>query len=96
MALAGFKHIAGKFTGEAEFGPLTVRQFLSDSAALGDMTAEQVQVDAFRQVAVEIARFVRDTPFLRDEDQSRKPGGRSPVDVSVRREPQDRGPEIGR
>jgi len=49
-----------------------------------------------RRLAVEIARFVRDTPFLRDEDQSRKPGGRSPVDVSVRREPQDRGPEIGR
>jgi hypothetical protein len=57
VALAGFKHIAGKFTGEGEFGPVTVRQFLSDSAALGDMTAEQVQVDAFRQVRAWLDRL---------------------------------------
>lgn len=57
VALAGFKHIAGKFTGEGEFGPVTVRQFLSDSAALGDMSAEQVQVDAFRQVRAWLDRL---------------------------------------
>jgi hypothetical protein len=49
VALKGFKHIAGKFTDYAAFGPVTVRQFLADSAALGGMTADQVQVDAFRQ-----------------------------------------------
>jgi len=50
VALKGFQHIAGKFIDEAAFGPVTVRQFLTDSAALGGMTADQVQVDAFRQV----------------------------------------------
>ena len=50
VALMGYKHIAGKFTDDAAFGPVTVRQFLADSAALGGMTADQVQVDAFRQV----------------------------------------------
>ncbi|KNZ33256.1 MAG: hypothetical protein AD742_06495 [Methylibium sp. NZG] len=50
VALKGYKHIAGKFTDSAAFGPVTVRQFLADSAALGGMTADQVQVDAFRQV----------------------------------------------
>ena len=49
-----------------------------------------------RRLAVEIARFVRDTPFLRSAGLSRRPDGRSPVGVSVRRESQDRGPEIGR
>lgn len=50
VALKGLQHIAGKFTEQAAFGPVTVRQFLNDSAELGDMTADQVQVDAFRQV----------------------------------------------
>ena len=57
VALEGFKHIAGKFTDEAAFGPTTVRQFLSDSAALGGMTADQVQVDAFRQVKAWLDRL---------------------------------------
>jgi len=57
VALGGFKHIAGKFTEEAAFGPVTVHQFLSDSAALGDMTADQVQVDAFRQVKAWLERL---------------------------------------
>ncbi|MEY4562206.1 MAG: hypothetical protein RLZZ618_1483 [Pseudomonadota bacterium] len=50
VALTGFRHIAGKFRSETDFGPSTVRQFLSDSAALGDMSIEQAQLDAFRQV----------------------------------------------
>lgn len=50
IALEGLKHISGKFNAEAGFGPMTVRQFLTDSAALGGMTPDQVQVDAFRQV----------------------------------------------
>lgn len=57
IALAGFKHIASKFTSEAAFGPMTVRQFLGDSAALGHMTADQVQVDAFRQVKAWLDRL---------------------------------------
>lgn len=50
IALGGYRRIAEKFTNDAAFGPVTVRRFLSDSDALGAMTAEQVQVDAFRQV----------------------------------------------
>lgn len=50
VALGGYKRIAEKFANDGAFGPVTVRRFLSDSDALGAMTAEQVQVDAFRQV----------------------------------------------
>lgn len=57
VAIAGFKHIAEKFADEAAFGPVTVRRFLSDSAALGDMTPDQVQVDAFRQVKAWLERL---------------------------------------
>lgn len=57
VALAGFKHVAAKFTDEAAFGPVTVRKFLLDSAALGDMTVDQVQVDAFRQVKAWLERL---------------------------------------
>lgn len=45
-----YREIAGKFRNEDDFGPQTVRMFLADSDALGGMTPEQVQVDAFRQV----------------------------------------------
>ena len=45
-----YREIAEKFRGEDDFGPQTVRMFLADSDALGGMTPEQVQVDAFRQV----------------------------------------------
>ena len=48
-----------------------------------------------RRLAVEIARFVRDTPFLRDADESRQPGGPQ-ADLPVRRDLLDRGSEIGR
>jgi hypothetical protein len=50
VALKGIKHIAEKFADDAAFGPATVRRFLSDSASLGAMTADQVQLDAYRQV----------------------------------------------
>ena len=49
-----------------------------------------------RGLAVEIARFVQSTPFLREADRSRRPDGRPPVDVSTRRDTRDRGPEISR
>jgi len=57
VALKGFQHIASKFTDNAAFGPITVRQFLSNSAALGEMTADQVQVDAFLQVRAWLDRL---------------------------------------
>lgn len=50
VALEGYKRIAEKFANDGAFGPITVRRFLSDSDALGAMTVDQVQVDAFRQV----------------------------------------------
>lgn len=43
-------NIAGKFRSEDDFGPQSVRRFVTDSRALGDMTPEQVQTDAQRQV----------------------------------------------
>ena len=50
-ARAGFEHIAGKFRHRDDFGPASVRRFLEASAAMGEMTPEQVQTDAFMQVA---------------------------------------------
>lgn len=55
IARKGFGHLAGKFSAADGFGPQTVRAFLKESAALGDMTAEQVQEDAFRQVRAFLA-----------------------------------------
>jgi hypothetical protein len=51
VARQGFEAIASKWGSEDAFGPVTARQFLEGSSALGDMTPEQVQVDAFRQVS---------------------------------------------
>jgi hypothetical protein len=48
--LEGYKAIACKFRSGDDYGPTTVRMFLQQSDALGDMSAEQVQLDAFRQV----------------------------------------------
>jgi len=48
----GYEHIAGKFRHAEDFGPKTVRLFLEESAALGEMTPDQVQTDAFMQVSV--------------------------------------------
>lgn len=51
VAHLGYEHIAGKFRHAEDFGPTTVRLFLEESSALGEMTAEQVQTDAFMQVS---------------------------------------------
>lgn len=47
----GYGYIASKFRDEDDFGPVTVRRFLEDSAALGELTPDQVQMDAFGQVS---------------------------------------------
>jgi hypothetical protein len=52
VARKGYEQIAGKFLTADDYGPVTVRRFLEESDALGDMTAEQVQEDAYRQVSV--------------------------------------------
>jgi hypothetical protein len=51
VARRGYEHIASKFRHREDFGPKTVRLFLEESAALGEMTPEQVQTDAFMQVS---------------------------------------------
>jgi predicted nucleotidyltransferase len=51
VARKGYEHIAGKFRHAEDFGPKTVRLFLEESAALGEMTPDQVQTDAFMQVS---------------------------------------------
>jgi hypothetical protein len=51
VARKGYEHIAGKFRHEHDYGPKTVRVFLEESAALGEMTPEQIQTDAFMQVS---------------------------------------------
>lgn len=48
--ITAYQNIASKFRNEDDFGPQTVRAFLAESEALGDMTPEQIQVDAFMQV----------------------------------------------
>lgn len=54
VARTGYKHIASKFRHAGDFGPVTVRRFLEESAALGDMTPDQVQMDAFGQVSASL------------------------------------------
>ncbi len=46
-----YRNIASKFRSEDNFGPQTVRAFLAESEALGEMTPDQVQVDAYMQVS---------------------------------------------
>lgn len=55
VARQSFWNIASQFGSEDAFGPRTVRLFVEGSAALGDMTPEQVQEDAFRQVLAFLA-----------------------------------------
>lgn len=50
IARDGFNRIASKFSTVDDFGPQTVREFVKESAALGDMTPDQVQTDAYQQV----------------------------------------------
>lgn len=51
VAQTGYEHITSKFRHAEDFGPKTVRVFLEESAALGEMTPQQVQTDAFMQVS---------------------------------------------
>jgi len=51
IVLKGYRHIADKFRHRDDFGPATVRQFLEESDAAGEMTPDQVQTDAFGQVS---------------------------------------------
>lgn len=51
VARTGYEKIAGKFRHAEDFGPRTVRVFLEESAALGEMTPDQVQMDSFMQVS---------------------------------------------
>jgi hypothetical protein len=56
VALTGFQNIAEKFSAKDSYGPVTVRRFLSESTALGDMTEGQVQLDAHEQVRAWLTR----------------------------------------
>jgi hypothetical protein len=51
VARKGLAYIASKFRKFDDFGPRTARLFLEESAALGEMTPDQLQMDAFMQVA---------------------------------------------
>jgi hypothetical protein len=46
----GYKHIAAKFNTPEDYGPTSVRQFVQDTAILGERTPDQWQQDAFGQV----------------------------------------------
>lgn len=50
VAREGYQRIVSKFSKDDDFGPQTVRDFVWESAALGDMTPEQVLMDAYQQV----------------------------------------------
>jgi hypothetical protein len=50
IAAKGYKNIAERFGNRDYFGPQTVRQFLEEHEALGDMTSDQMQTDAYGQV----------------------------------------------
>lgn len=49
-ACKGFQKLASKFRHPQDFGPQTVRRFCVDHNALGDLTPEQIQRDAFGQL----------------------------------------------
>ncbi len=51
VARKGFGYIAAKFRHRDDFGSKTVRLFLEESTALGGMTPEQIQTDAFMQLS---------------------------------------------
>jgi hypothetical protein len=57
IARRGFQNIAEKFSARDSYGPVTVRRFLSESTALGDMTEDQAQVDAYEQVRAWLTRL---------------------------------------
>ena len=49
-ARKGFEKLASKFRHSDDFGPQTVRKFCMEHNALGELTPEQIQLDAFGQV----------------------------------------------
>lgn len=49
-AVEGYTKIAGKFRSDDDAGPTWVREFVTESDALGDRSAEEWQTDAFGQV----------------------------------------------
>lgn len=51
VAAEGYRNIAERFSALESFGPQTVRMFLAEHEALGDMKPEQVQTDAHMQVS---------------------------------------------
>jgi hypothetical protein len=51
IASRGFRHIAGRFTSPAAFGPETVLRFLRESPAAAGMTDDQVRMDVHGQVS---------------------------------------------
>ncbi len=50
VARDGYSRIAAKFGAEDAFGPHTVSLFLGESGGFDNMSADQVRVDAYRQV----------------------------------------------
>jgi hypothetical protein len=52
IARRGFGNIASKFRSDEDYGPSSVRHFFAGSDLPADMTAEQLQTDAFRQVTL--------------------------------------------
>ena len=51
VARKGYENIVSKFRHSDDFGPATVRRFLEESAALGELTPAQIQTDAYEQVS---------------------------------------------
>ena len=49
-----------------------------------------------RELSAQIARFIRETPVVREWVNARQREGRPPVEVSTQRQERDRGPEISR
>jgi len=49
-AQRGYEFISDKFRDADDFGPTSVRRFVEESDLLGDLTVDQWQQDAFRQV----------------------------------------------
>jgi DNA modification methylase len=47
---SSFEYIAQKFRSADDFGPQTVRAFLTSSDALGELSPDQVQTDSYMQV----------------------------------------------
>ena len=56
-ARTGYECIAAKFRSPDDFGPTSVRQFMANSVARNDWTADQWQMDAFGQVNAWLAKL---------------------------------------